>query len=174
MNGYVQNKTNIWAHAMKRSIGPNAKVPLDELYEQYGTKHNLKKGKEFVEWLRTVKLKDESKWMVIFDEKEINPKTVTKAEVKETNVNEGTVVQEQEQKVIRAGRAPDNVSTINVKDMEVKDVVGLSVRKAREVLPNVMDLNLLKYAVQEANQLANKDTLVRMLRKRIQELDLAR
>jgi len=117
MNGYVQNKTNIWAHAMKRSIGPNAKVPLDELYEQYGTKHNLKKGKEFVEWLRTVKLKDESKWMVIFDEKEINPKTVTKAEVKETNVNEGTVVQEQEQKVIRAGRAPDNVSTINVKDM---------------------------------------------------------
>ncbi|RLI61096.1 MAG: hypothetical protein DRO67_08375 [Candidatus Asgardarchaeum californiense] len=162
MQGYIQNKTHIWAHAMKRSIGPNAKVTLKELYEQYGTKHNLKKGTEFVTWLRTVKLRDNTRWRIVFEDTEILGK----------KEDESSPQQIQKEPIVRnSGRKE---ATVNTKDMEIKDVVGLSVRKAREVLPNITDLNLLKYSVQEANQLANKDTLVRMLRKRIQELDLAR
>jgi len=147
---------------MKRSIGPNAKVTLKELYEQYGTKHNLKKGTEFVTWLRTVKLRDNTRWRIVFEDTEILGK----------KEDESSPQQIQKEPIVRnSGRKE---ATVNTKDMEIKDVVGLSVRKAREVLPNITDLNLLKYSVQEANQLANKDTLVRMLRKRIQELDLAR
>jgi len=159
MKGYIQNKTHIWTHAMKRSIGPNAKVDLKELYEQYGTKHNLKKGEEFVNWLRTVKLRDTARWRIVSDNAEIQG---------EENQQEFQAPQP-----IRRD-AGNKVEKVNIKELEIKDVVGLSVRKAREVLPNVTDLNLLKYSAQEANQLANKDTLVRMLRKRIQELDLAR
>jgi hypothetical protein len=58
--------------------------------------------------------------------------------------------------------------------MNVDDVVGLSVRQARELLPKVTDLNLLKYALQEANQLANKDSLCKVIRKRITDLQLCR
>jgi len=58
MNGYVINKSGLWAHAMKRSVGPGQKVPLDDLYDQYGKKHGLTKGDEFVKWLRTGKLRD--------------------------------------------------------------------------------------------------------------------
>jgi hypothetical protein len=58
--------------------------------------------------------------------------------------------------------------------MEVAEVVQMSVRTARTDLKKITDIKLLKYALQEANQLSNKDTLVRMLRKRIQELEITR
>ena len=58
--------------------------------------------------------------------------------------------------------------------MEVSEIVGMSVRKARTDLKKLTDIKLLKYALTEANQLANKDTLVRMLRRRISELEITR
>ena len=157
MNGYVKNVSNIWTHAMKRSIGPGAEIPLDELYEQYGKKHDLAEGQEFAQWLRTVKLKDSSRWKIFLEEPGAK---------KEEKVEEEPQI-----------KKPDFGSNINpfVKSrMEVVDVVDLSVRKAREVVPTIMDLKLLKYALQEANQLAGKDSLCRIIRKRIKELQLAR
>ena len=77
MNGYVRNKTATWRNAMKRSIGPGHQIDLDEIYEQYGEKHDLKKGDPFVEWLRSVKLADRNVWEVIYNEDA--PKTVVKA-----------------------------------------------------------------------------------------------
>ena len=58
--------------------------------------------------------------------------------------------------------------------MEIRDIVELSVRNAREILPKVNDLTLLKYALQEANQLAGKDSLCKIIRKRIKDLQIAR
>ena len=58
--------------------------------------------------------------------------------------------------------------------MAVVDIVEMSVRQARETLPKITDLNLLKYAFQEANQRAGKDSLCRILRKRIKELQISR
>ncbi|MHA1833725.1 MAG: hypothetical protein ACTSV7_07015, partial [Candidatus Baldrarchaeia archaeon] len=80
MNGYIQNITPVYAHAMKRAVGPGVRVSLDELYEQYGRKHNLTEGTEFVEWLRNVKLRDIDRWKIILEEEEI---TITKRAVKE-------------------------------------------------------------------------------------------
>ncbi len=160
MNGYVRNKAHLWTHAMKRSVRPGEKIPLSELYEQYGEKHGLEEGEEFVNWLRTVKLRNNEVWEVIFSESEADSveehKEEPKEEEKPKDVYEGIEVV-----------AP-------IKDMTVSDVVQLSVRKGRDVLPRIMDLNLLKYSFQEANQLAGKDTICRMLRKRIQELEIAR
>jgi len=153
MNGYVKNKSMTWRHAMKRSIGPGHKVPLDELFEQYGPKHDLKEGEPFVEWLRNVKLRDTSTWEVVYED----------ALKKEEKVAEPA----KEEK-------PELVTPLVKKDMEVTDVVQMSVRTARVELKKITDIKLLKYAMQEANQLANKDTLVRMLRKRIQELEITR
>ena len=146
MKGYVKNVSPIWTHAMKRAIGPGATVPLDELYDQYGKKHSLKKGDEFVEWLKTVKLKDHEKW-----------KVVVEGEKKEV-VEVETVAPELD-------KMP--------RQMDVEDIIALSVRRAREVLPKIMDLKLLKYALDEAGPRANKDSLCRLLRKRIQELKIS-
>ena len=62
----------------------------------------------------------------------------------------------------------------NTKDMQIKDVIGLSVRRARDVVPHIMDLKLLQYAEKEASQLTGKDSLCRILRKRIKELQITR
>jgi hypothetical protein len=134
MNGHVKNKTMTWRHAMKRSVGPGHEIPLDELFEQYGSKHDLEEGGPFVEWLRD----------------------------------------EQAEEIVKEKQKNDLVVPLVKKEMEVADVVGMSVRKARTDLKKLTDINLLKYALSEANQLANKDTLVRMLRRRIQELEITR
>lgn len=68
MNGYVMNITKTWMNAMKRAVGPGAKIPLDELYEQYGKKHNLAEGVEFVEWLKNVKLRDRERWNIVVND----------------------------------------------------------------------------------------------------------
>ena len=154
MNGYVKNKSMAWRHAMKRSVGPGHKIPLDELFEQYGTKHDLKEGEPFVEWLRSVKLRDTIVWEVVYES--------------------NTKKDEQVEKDIKQTQAKDMIVPLVKKEMEVADVVGMSVRTARTDLKKITDIKLLKYALGEANQMANKDTLVRMLRKRIMELEITR
>jgi hypothetical protein len=154
MNGYVKNKSNGWRHAMKRSIGPGQEVSLDELFDQYREKHDLKEGKPFVDWINNVKLKDKSVWEVVF----------TDGVEKEDKVDE--VVEEKQNSGL--------VSPLVKKDMEVSDVVGMSIRKARVDLKKITDIKLLKYALNEAKQLANKDTLCIMIRKRINELEITR
>jgi len=153
MNGYIKNKTSLWRHALKREIGPGKTVSLDELYEQYGEKHDLKKGKPFVEWLKEIKLRDNNVWQIVYNESK--EKVENKDELN-SNTVEGLVVP-------------------HVKEEEnVDKIANMSVRTAREKLPKMTDLKLLKYALQTANQLANKDTLCRMFRKRISELELTK
>lgn len=157
MNGYVKNKSASWRHAMKRSVGPGQQIPLDELFEQYGNKHDLEEGEPFVDWLRSIKLKDKGVWEVIFVD--------------------GTIINDLEEKVPEIAEEEqkhDLVVPLVKKEMEVSDIVGMSVRKAQSDLKKITDIKLLKYAFKEANQLAKKDTLCIMLRKRITELEITR
>lgn len=160
MNGYLINKGPMWVHAMKRAIGPGAKVPLSELYDQYGPKHDIKKGKEFVEWLKSVKLRGSENWHV-----EFGKKTKKEEKVKEEKVKKEVIE-------IKEGRV--DISKINPKSIEISDVVNLSVRQAREVVPHITDLNTLKYALSEAGPRSGKDSLCRILRKRIMEMEITR
>lgn len=154
MNGYVKNKTLTWRHAMKRSVGPGHRIPLDELFEQYGEKHDLQEGEPFVEWLRDIKLKDRGVWEVVFVD--------------------GVEKDEQVEEDVKIRQRNDLIVPLVKKEIEVADVVGMSVRKARDGLKKITDVKLLKYAFKEANQLANKDTLCIMLRRRINELEITR
>jgi hypothetical protein len=153
MDGFVLNKTTMWAHALKRSIGPGQKVSLEELYDQYGKKHGLERGEEFIQWLKTIKLKDAEKWAVVFDTKEQFDALDDAKNFSPKDIRTITTAEE-----------------ISPKKMSVGDVSAMSVRKAREVLPQISDINILKYALQEANQLSGRDSLCRLLRRRIGEL----
>lgn len=158
MKGAIINRSTMWLHAMKRAVAPGGKIPLDELYDQYGKKHEIKKGKDFIEWLKNVKLRGNENWQIVLDA----------AKVKE--------IQEQEKE---AAAAPVelrriDIEKIDTKKMEIADVVSLSVRQAREILPKISDIKLLKYSLQEANPRPGKDSLCRILKKRITELETIR
>lgn len=157
MKGYVMNISARWMHVMKRSVAPGSKIPLDELYEQYGKKHDLKKGKDFTEWLEAVKLKDKFMWKIVYGD-----------ELKEMAKNDAVSDIQIPQAIEKAIPAQD------IKKMTIQEVVTLSVRQGREVLPKITDLKLLKYAFQEANQLAGKDSLCNIIRRRIKDLELGR
>jgi len=169
MNGYIRNKTATWVHAMKRNIGPNARVPLTALYEQYGEKHDLPAGPEFVAWLRNVKLRDKDQWEIVF---------VEDGEELEEQLEEVENVEEKEEAAVAANtvKLPTvgelKGEKIDIHNMTVQDVVNLTVRPAREIVPLIMDVNLLKYALQEANQLAGKDSLCQIIRKRLNTMSL--
>jgi len=150
MKGHVLNKSAMWLHAMKRSVAPGGKIPLDELYDQYGKKHELSKGDEFISWLKNVKLRDENKWQVVLGKDVVSTENTTLKEVK------------------------IDMEKINPKDMSIEEVISLSVRKAREILPKVTDLKLLKYSLAEAQPRSGKDSLCRVLKKRVTELETIR
>lgn len=172
MKGYVKNTTHLWAHTMKRAVGPGAQIPLEDLYEQYGKKYNLDQGDEFIRWLQDVKLRNRDKWQILNEDglpyvfgslEKKNQETELQATV-ETVVEEGPPATKSR---------GENVAPLVPKKMTIDDITGLSFRKAKEVLPGVMDVTLLKYAVQQANQMAGKDSLCRLIRKRIQELEVS-
>ncbi len=171
MEGYIENKMHTWTHALKRSIGPGAKIPLDEIYEQYGPKHSLSKGGEFVDWLRDVKLKDASRWGIVYKGDGATDEPMEM--LIPSSADKGS--KETKKKTVRSDIVAPLVPTSDsVKEMDIADVVGLSVRKAREVVTKIMDIKLLKYALQEANQRAGKDSLCLVLRRRIKDLELHR
>lgn len=161
MNGYVMNISPSWMHVMKRTVGPGEKIFLSSLYEQYGEKHGIEEGDAFVDWLKSVKVKNTNIWKVMYG---VDLEKVTKDAVSEILVQ-----QEDDQVPIN-----NNIMMPAIKKMSVQDIVMLSVRKGREVIPKITDLKLLKYAFQEANQLANKDSLCNVIRKRIKDLELGR
>jgi hypothetical protein len=167
MIGYVQNITSGWAHAMKRAIRPGGKIDLDELYKQYGSKHAIEEGVPFVEWLKSIKLRDPNRWKIVYDD---GTRVIPEVAVEVNNTVEGVV--KEESKV--NDRKTDHVAPLVPKGISVSDLVGLPVRKARDMMPQLTDVKLLQYALQQASSLANKDSLCRVLRKRITELKMAR
>lgn len=166
MNGYVKNMTHLWAHVMKRSVGPGATIPLQELFEQYGERHNLTEGDEFIHWLQDVKLRDRDRWKIFLQS--------DKPEEEVSKENESKVNEEKDEGLASNGKSRgDSPAEIVLKEMTVEDVVELSVRKAREVIPAIHDIKLLKYAQQNANQRSGKDSLCRLLMRRISELEVS-
>lgn len=157
MKGYVKNISSGWAYAMKRSVRPGGEVPLTELFEQYGKKYEMDPGKEFIDWLQNVKLKDTNTWKIVYGFKESNQDDIDSAIDPQVTTQQSSYS-----------------TPMIAKKMQVDDIVNLTVRKAREVLPKLTDLGLLKYSLSEARQMANKDTLCRLLYKRVMELQISR
>jgi len=161
MDGYIKNKTGMWRHALKRNIGPGQTVSLDDVYEQYGQKHEIEKGSPFVKWLRSVKLSDNQVWEIVYNEEK-------------TKSPEANKIKAVKEKKADDSQEPAMAVSFTKKETEVDDVVNWSVRQARDELKKFTDLKTLKYSLLQANQLANKDTLCIMLRKRISELEMSR
>lgn len=155
MEGYLKNLSASWKHIFKRSVRPGGKIPLKELYDVYGKKHNIKEGKAFVTWLNEVKLKN------MTDSWEVSTLSTTTPE-------------ELTSSTIKVESSEEDVLEKSVKSLTVEDIVLLPVRKAREIIPNIMDNKLLKYALQEARPRSNKESLCRILEKRINELQITR
>ena len=157
MEGYVKNISTEWAYAMKRSVRPGGEIPLTELFEQYGKKYDMEPNDDFIDWLQNIKLKNTDRWRIVYEFKEDRPKY------------QESVKQKQIEK-----QPASHTTPLVTKKLQVDDIVNLTVRKARDFLPKVTDLGLLKYSLSEARQMANKDSLCRLLYKRVRELQISR
>jgi len=157
MKGYIKNISPLWRHALKRTIGPGEKIPLDELYNTYGVKHAIIEGKPFIDWLREIKLRDRDVWEIMYKEED----SAVMTEPASPAASEPVEIKKQAAPFVK-------------QDMTVEDIVGMSVRQLRETLDKITDSKVLKYALSKASQLQDKETTCKMLRKRIQLLELSR
>lgn len=162
MEGYVRNNSRAWKHALKRSVSPGQKIDLDVLYAEYGKKHNITEGAPFVEWLRNVKLKDASVWEIVYKNPVTGSMETDKVETADDLYTEEVQSIEKNDPTV-----PFVQSTI-----DVDDIVALSVRKAKERLPKVTDVKMLRQAYNITKTQAGKDTLSIMLKARIKELEI--
>jgi len=155
MEGYIKNVSAEWAYAMKRSVRPGGEIPLRELFEQYGVKYDMEPNDDFVDWLQSIKLKNSDRWKIVYDfgEGHVVKNIPLREQVKEPSSHTTPMVS---------------------KKLQVEDLVNLTVRKAREILPKINDLGLLKFSLSEARQLTGKDSLCRLLHKRVSELQISR
>lgn len=170
MEGYIKNESSMWRHALKRSIAPGEKVTLDDLYEQYGVKHGIEQGKPFVDWLRQVKLRDSGIWGIRYRGDKAATDVVEDSQIEEVDPKKA----ESKPKKVITKEIKSNQSPFVKSVPQANDLATMSVRQARDTLPKFMDQKLLKYALNVASQLSNKDTLCIMLKKRITELELTR
>ena len=153
MEGYIRSLSPNWRHIFKRAVRPGGTIPLEDLYESY--------GKKFIDWLKEVKLRNEvDSWEISM----INEKAPKKEKKAKT---------EKEEQIDDAASKTEK-STRIANQLTIEDIVELPVRKAREIIPNITDLKLLKYALKEAKPRANKDSLCRILEKRIKDVEIQR
>jgi len=164
MKGYVKNISRFPRYALKRHFLAGTSVSLEELYAQYGEKHGLKAGEEFVQWLSDVKLPDTTVWEIVHED--AAEKAEEKPEDNKVKIT-GKITETSDEKINI--REPMKAPQIKG-EFTYEDVAGFSVRKAREEIPKIRDIKLLKYALNVANQRPNKETLCRILRKRIEEM----
>jgi hypothetical protein len=149
MDGYIKSKKTSWVHIFKMSVRPGGTIPLADLYNLYGKRYNIAE-KDFVTWLKDVKLKGSiDDWLIIEE-------TLTDTLKEIPNVSE-----EKEKSL-----------TVPINKMTIHDLMDLPVRKAREVIPGIMDIKLLKFALRELKPLPNKESICRIIDKRIMELSI--
>jgi hypothetical protein len=173
MNGYVKNKSSRPLYALKRHVLPGKEIPLAELYKEYGEKHNIERGQPFANWLRQVKLPNEQVWEIQYTDspKEENKVTVTAQIIQ---ITDGAEEEVEERKVGLSNEEKAKSARPQIKnEWEVDDVVGLTVARAREEIPKIRDKKLLSWALNVARQRPNKETICRILEKRIDELKVS-
>ena len=168
MEGYVKNITKRPLYALKRHIMPGSTISLEALYKEYGDKHGIEKGQPFADWLRQVKLPDEQNWEIHLGQTEEMQKVTITAQL--TQVVDGA---EQKEGLSNEEKA-QSARPIIKNEWEVDDIVNLTVRQAREEIPKIRDKKTLSYALNVARQKPNKETVCKILEKRIDELRVLR
>lgn len=146
--GYIRNKSNLGTHVMKRYISPNGRIPLEELYQEYGVKHGLERDEQFIEWLFEIKLRNRNKWEVVLEE-----------------------IPEKKRELSRGTEEGNEIVEKPPNKLAVEEITELSVRKAREVIPTITDIKLLKYAFRDASQRPNKKVLCDIIKTRINDIE---
>jgi hypothetical protein len=173
MKGYVRNISVRPVYALKRHILPGKSVELNVLYKEYGEKHGIEEGQPFVDWLRKIKLPNEEIWdiQMVEDLEEENKVTVT---AKITQIVDGADDQKEQKKEGLSNQDKVNSGGVQMKkEWEVEEVVDLTVKQAREEIPKIKDRKILSYALTVARQRPNKETICRILEKRLNEVKVS-
>lgn len=171
MKGYVRNLSVKPVYALKRHILPGKSVPLKTLYKEYGVKHGIEEGQAFVDWLRKIKLPNEEIWEIHFEDGVVEENKIT-VTAQITQVVDGAEKPKKKEGLSNEEKAKSARPLVK-KEWEVEDLVALTVKNAREEIPKIKDRKVLSYALNVARQRPNKETICRILEKRIDELKIS-
>lgn len=202
MPGYLKNISSSWMYAFKQKIRPGDAIFLDDLFKKFSK--NEESFENFAQRFIIDRKLDQNLWELKLDVSAGNKKSKIKQEtVTETQVEKEvtiTEVKSDEPKIKDfsshitskheetsklavdstekdSGRSQqvDETSSRILKDIIIaEDLATLAIKKAKEIVPNVNDINKLKSALTIASTLSNKDALCNLLKKRIQEVSSAR
>jgi hypothetical protein len=172
MKGYIKNITGRPLYALKRHILPGKNIDIATLYIEYGEKHGIEKGQPFVDWLRNVKLPSEQMWEIQYDgmdEPKLDEENKVTVVAQITQVEDGA---DTSVKLSNLEKVESGTPFIK-KEWEIAEIVDLTVKKAREEIPKIRNKRLLSHALNVATQTPNKETICRILEKRIDELKIS-
>ena len=180
MDGYVENISKQFKYAFKRHIPPNGKIMLDDLYKVYGVKHGLEGGLEFAEWVRGIKLPDPSDWNVVFEGVNILHENKESGRV----TLEGQIIQVSDEpinlpKPSKQPRRPNAATRSSSPIARVKepmtdeDILNMKIdRDLKKKIENIKDPKIIKYALNRARYMPGKALLIKVLKDRLNELNL--
>jgi len=170
MKGYIKNITSRPLYALKRHILPSKTIDLNILYKEYGEKHGIEKGQPFIDWLRNVKLPNEQIWEIKYEEDQTSSPLENKVTVvaKITQVEDGDDVPG-----LSNIEKVESAKPFIKREWEIEEIVELTVKKAREEIPKIRNKKLLLHTLNVAKQRPNKETICRILEKRIDELKIS-
>lgn len=157
MKGYIKNISSLPKYLFKNHLLPGDALDLKEVFSLYLLEGRQKDLTSFKEWL-TPFVSDTNVWEVVFDDESSERKAAAQSEGTTTKKREASEV------------FKDVVSSPRKKTYTVEDIVGFTVAEAKERLPKIRDRKLLRAAVSVASKRPKKETLCRLLYKRLDEI----
>ena len=176
VNGYVTNNTGRSRHIFKRTVYPGQRIPLDLVYKVLSRK--VPEDQQFIDWLDGYL---PSGWEI-----EVAP---SKKEVASEAVHRETlvaipVVESSPEPPAKEAALKKEVAVVEPPDMQYatlraidkmtsKDIFNLRIKDhPKRILKNINSVHKLRRALTLCKNDSRKDTLIRLIKGRIRELNI--
>jgi len=155
IKGTVRNESGRAKHKFKKNILPGQEVPLSYLYKLYKNKYCGKFDLEFIDWLKENKVKEGSGFTVIIE------KIVEEDTSNEESKPQGELV---EVSSVANKIHPLKLTSRQIAELKIKD-------EPKKIIPQIMSIHKLRRALTMCKDRPGKETLTKLIRERITELN---
>lgn len=150
IEGYVINNAGRSKYIFKQHVGPGSRIPLKEMYRKYQYKYKGEFDVDFLNWLEENKVPDDFDIVV-------------------EHIEESVTEEVQEEDVDKIKALPSNsfdydkITHTEIADLKMKD-------NPKKVIALVDSVHKLRRALTICNNRKGKSTLIKIIKKRIEEL----
>lgn len=161
IKGCVRNQTGRYKHIYKRTFGPGQEIDISDLYDMYGSKYGGELDLGFLRWIEDNKLPNG--FNLVVDEYDEEVVSVVEEEIENKNVMEESF-QPAEKISSRPRRViPNKLTSDEIANLKIKD-------DPKKVISQVSSIHKLRRALTACKGQKGKQTLMKYIRYRIDEL----